>query len=696
LIRIILVIFISLFILSWAYASVDDLTRAACDPPDRLIYPQQIKIGPDGNYYILDTVSNSSHIKIYTQDGEFISGLVPAGTGRNAAKFDLGLTLVSGKQIFDIDKNGILHLVDSEDGLSVIKSFDQKGTMITAVYMGYQNEDSAYGSLALDGENVYTEYDNQILFGKLPLNKNLVRFAGDKSDPIDNWTASAGNLVILKDLNLTVYNDSAIPVRKIDLKPALGNPLDVDIFNLAVNSSGEIAITGAINADGENEKAFLSTIGSNGILRKTKFLPKYIYSMDYGYDNQLYCMTIEDKSITLSKYAFDLTRLQAISIPTGSPALIHPRRITASSGSGLWVDDQYDAENYRNPFDVSGNMSLYLKNYNNGWKDILIKNLESDRYASLFLGAIGDEIIMSGLEMNQEGDVIENALYTLNTNTFDITNHSSPDNVESVVDCSISQNKSEVYSLNIDKGTVSIGSFENGKIMPSGILEYLAVQNEGLPVIMRLDEKRALTQAMVSQEKSLQMIMKIDPMTGKTIDKWNASEYLDLRLMYKSGSTCIVYWFPNALLKVDGDFKILAWIDLMNEVSYDFLDGVFLDSQNYILDGRYNTVYTFPDSSWGIMKSHTESEVIQSINYIRDSLAIFYSRYDTFPETLSELVRSGISGEDDLVRSLDSFLGQSPLFYTGNKFGYKMIIWTKDYNQTLYDVSSDGVEKIPE
>ncbi|MFH1513991.1 MAG: hypothetical protein ABIG42_00880, partial [bacterium] len=426
---------------------------------------------------------------------------------------------------------------------------------------------------------------------------------------------------------------------------------------------------------------------------KLQLLEKYITSLDYDKEGNLYGLIVEMNSADISKFSSDLKIIKSISIDLNEPVLIFPRQVTVLDDNSIILDDQYNSDNLENPFSTEGNMSLVLKRFLDGEKkEVEILNLGENRFGTVFLDSCKDRIILSGMVVDPKGVPIE-------TPAFSIAGFENIPNVNTFAEF----NKIVLAKLPSDELELLTTDPESGKVWKSRFGDSLMVEQdneklthiEGMPTICPINQNTGFIQDMVL-EGELPPVGKYD-LSAKTesVEFWKASQYADLRLEYGcDDSTAVVYWFPQSLVRIDEDFDIVAWIDLMDEAAYDFIDGVYKNNRHYLLEGRYNLVYGFDDSAWNKVETYTLSEVIGAINRIRDYLAIYYSRKNEFPKKLMDIVDANIADEYEFGEIMEFFLSEDVVFYGGTKFQYHVIVWGKNPDQTLFEVTDKEVREL--
>lgn len=677
-------------------ASVDDFTRAVADPVDSLIYPQQIIAGSDGNIYILDTISTSSHIKTYSQTGDFISGIVPAGAGQDAAKFDLGLTLVSGKNIFAECGESEICLMDNEDGWSVLKVFTSNGTLEKTLMLGKLVGEAEYGAVCAEGVDIYFEYDDQIFLTTISNLGGAKRFTGTQGEVIENWDASGGFLAVLVGEDIVVYNSNAIPVETYNIGEILGNPVGFDIFDLAINKKKDIAITGEIVTDENTSKPFVATISAMTKKASVSYPGMFFSSLDFTSSGLLMGIVFSEETLNVVKFSLDLREIPVFSTQIHKPVLSNPRQIAASDENTIWLDDQFNQSDSLNPFEKKGDFSLFLKWFNRGDSGKSeIRKLGNNRFASFFLDYFNDSMILSGIVLDNDGLPVEMPVFSFDTKTR-YTWSEFLFAVESLIinNLHVGSSNGEVLALDPVSGQIFKLDLtkDNAGLMDTS--DGFKPEIEGIPFFCPLGESKLLMQAMTSPELAFPEISLFDTSRKAVNDVWKASEHVDLRLLYScDDSTVVVYWFPKALLRIDEHFNILAYIDLMDESAYDFLDGTSVADKHYLLDGRYNIVYGFDDSAWEVIEKFSYNEVKLSVSFFRDQLAIYFSREKEYPDSLEYLVRSGLTDYTEMTEAFRRFLGDTPISYKGTKYGYVFLVWGKDPDNTIFEVTSKDIRE---
>jgi hypothetical protein len=677
-------------------ASVDDFTRAVSDPVDNLIYPQQIVAGSDGNIYILDTISTSSHIKTYSPSGDFISGIVPAGAGQDSAKFDLGLTLVSGKNIFAECGNSEICLMDNEDGWSVLKVYNFNGSLEKTLILGKPVGDAEYGAVCAEGDDIYFEYDDQIFLAKISNLSDAKRFTGKQGEVIKNWDASGGFVAVLVGEDIVVYNSTAMPVETYNISELLGIPISFDIFDLAINSKKDIAITGEIATDENNSKPFVAEIAPMAKQASVFYPDKYITSLDYSSSGTLMGIVFTGETLEVIKFSLDLREIPVFSARIHKPVLANPRQIAVSDENTIWLDDQYDKSDSLNPFGKDGDFSLFLKWFkgNESGKSE-IRKLGENRFASFFLDNFDGSMILSGMVLDSDGQPIEMPVFSVDTTIRQNFNELKSSEESLIINnLAVGSSQNEVLALDPVSGEIHEMILIRDSLNLSVDSEGFKPKMEGIPFFCPLDDSQLLMQAMTSPESVFPPISLFDISRKAVSDVWKASEHVDMRLLYScDDSTVVVYWFPKALLRIDDHFNILAYIDLMDESAYDFLDGANISDKHFLLDGRYNIVYGFDDSAWQVIEKYSYTDVKLSISFLRDQLAIFFSRENEYPDSLEDLIRYGLTDYTEMTEAFRRFLGDTPISYKGTKYGYVFLVWGKDPDNTIFEVTSKDIRE---
>ncbi|MCD6218476.1 hypothetical protein J7L05_11565 [bacterium] len=693
-----LILTISLLCPVPALADVKGLERAVSDPVDSLIYPQQLVVGNDGTFHILDTVSNSSHIKAYSRTGEFINGLIPAGVGENAARFDLGLTLISGRNIFAVSDDGDLILLDNEDGCSVLKVFDSTGTLSDSKILDYLMDESAYGAVCLDTDKIYVEHEDIIYITSFPFSDKLARFIGKKGDVIDNWDVANNHLIVLANNEIIVFNKNAMPVDSINIAELLDNPAGFDIFDIAVSSNREIALTGEI-IDKENlNSPFLATLTHLGKKKTVVKCEQYITSLDYDRIGNLHGLIADPDTMIVNRYDIGLESASSISVGICRPALSHPRRIAIDYDNSIWLDDQYNPDDIINPFTFDGDMTLVLKRFeNNEMSEIEIEKLNTNRFASVFLDKIDKYIVLSGVKVDLKGRPIGTPVFFNNVKSGKNELLCFHDTSDIIISTLLKDDK-KIFTLDPNDGSLSVKDVQSDNydnLFETKVVLTNDISIEGIPIIFQIDENIAFIQAAGVTEFGFPSIMHLDIESGETSREWKACDYVDLRLLYAcDDSTAVVYWYPHALMRIDKDYNILAWMDMENETAFDLLDGVSKNKNHYLLEGRFNLVYSFDDSAWDILEYCTNNEALAAINEIRSLLSIFYSRKNHFPNKLSDVIGIGLIDDMGMADILKFFMSEDVIYYAGSDFGYKFMVWGKDDDNTLFEVTDKEILEI--
>ena len=687
-------IFFFLLLVNASFASVDDFHRAVSDSPDSLIYPQQLLISPDDRIYILDTVSNSSHVKIYSQKGELLSSPIPAGAGFSPSKFDLGLTLISGKNIISVGNDNSLFLLDSEDGWPIIKSYNEEGKLKSETPVGSPLPESSYGAIAVDGSMIYVEYDDQIFITDTSLKNDFERFIGKSGEPIDNWDIANRNLVILFQGEITVFNESAVPIAAIDIPEILGNPSSLDIFDISLSSDGFIAITGSCILSDEKEMPFLVVLDRFGEVRSIIYPDKYVKSLDWGKSNELYAMVSSGDKVQISRFDLSLKQISSFEIPVRKPALLHPGKISIASDDTIWIDDQYDSSVKNNPYGLNNSVVLSLKSFKDQSNtEIILDNLGSNRIGTVYLGEANGVINLSGIKTDSKGFPIATPVYDVSFSEEEILVDSFEDSKFVLLNSRPDSN--EYIFMEPDSGDLFFGGYFLGNFTIARKLIGWDEIDEGIPAIFPIGSNKAILQIQTFSDNSYNPICSLDLINLKPAGIWKPSEYIDLQVLYScNDGTAVLYWFPQGLIRVDSDFKVLAWINLGDDAAYNFTTGCFRDGKHYILDARYNLVYSFDDSAWERIDRITIDDVRTGTDKIRNLIGDFYAYYRKYPESLNELVRSGITDEKNLAELFKPFMGEAPVLFLTQKYDYTLILWGKDDDNTIIKANSRGIEQL--
>jgi hypothetical protein len=676
------------------YASVNDFRRAVADPNENLIYPQQLLVGTDNALLILDTISNSSHVKIYSQDGEFISGIIPAGAGEDAAKFDLGLTLLSGKNIIATGENGNLFLLDSEDGWQIIKSFNSEGKLQYARTIGSPLPESSYGGIAIDGSEIFVEYDDQILTNDISLKNDFVRFIGKHGEAIDNWDVANGRVATLVEGEITIFNESAIPTCATEISEILGDDLSHDVFDISLSEKGFLAITGAFSIDEGEEKAFLVLIDQIGEVRSLIYPDRFISSLDWSKSNEIFALVVEKNNAEIVRFDSSLVELSGCKVPLNEPALMHPGKITVASDGAIWIDDQSDKSNLQDPYFLGDSTVLALKRFMDGQiSDVSIDKLDENRFGALYLRENGGIVTLSGIKTDSGGIPISTPAYDVTLNENEITVDAHGD-AKYVLLASLLNSQNRLL-LEPDEGCIYSGTYDGGMFESERKMIERDKIEEGIPAIFPLDPENAVIQFKSNVENQPMSIYPFSLASASFGDRWKSGDFIDLQVLYSADDgTVILYWFPQGLVRVDADFKTLAWLGLGDDAAYNFIDGFYRDGKNYLLDARYNLVYSFDDSAWEQIGDVTLDEVRQSLEKIRALIGAFYAREKRYPVSLNELVDAGIIDEKSLMELFLPFMGEAPVYYLTQKFDYSLVIWGKDDDNTLLKADSRGIEAL--
>lgn len=680
-------------------ADVNGLERAVSDPAESLIYPQQLVVADNGSFHILDTVSNSSHIKAYSRTGEFINGIIPAGVGENAARFDLGLTLISGRNIFAVSNDGDLILLDNEDGCSVLKVFDATGALTDSKVLDYLMDESAYGAVCLDTDKIYVEHEDIIYTTSFPLSDKLARFIGKKGDVIDNWDVANNHLIVLADNEIVVFNKNAMPVDSINIAELLDNPAAFDIFDIAVSSNREIALTGEI-IDKENlNSPFLATITHLGKKKTVVKCEKYITSLDYDRIGNLHGLIANPDTMIVNRYDIGLESASSISVGICRPALSHPRRIAINDDNSIWLDDQYNPDDIINPFTFDGDMTLVLKRFEkNEMSEIEIEKLNTNRFASVFLDKIDKYIVLSGVKVDLDGRPIGTPVFFINFKGGKNELLCFHDTSDILISTLQKDDNPSVFTLDPNDGSLFVKEVRSDNyddLFETKVVLTNEISLDGIPVIFQIDANIAFMQAAGAAEYGFPTIMHLDIKSGEMSHEWKACDYMDLRLLYAcDDSTAVVYWYPHALMRIDKDYNILAWLDIENETAFDFLDGANKNKNHYLLEGRFNLVYSFDDSAWDSLEYCTNNEALAAVNEIRSLLSMFYARKNHFPKKLSDVIGLGLIDDLGMADILEFFMSEDVIYYFGSDFGYQFMVWGKDDDNTLFEVTDKEILEI--
>ena len=674
-------------------ADTSGFDRVVADPADSLIYPQQIAVEPDSKFIILDTISNSAHVKIYSESGEFMSGLVPAGAGDDSAKFDLGQTMWSGKNMLAIDENGILYIFDNEDGWPIVKSISQSGTFQNGVTIGVPVPDDAYGSIAVDDGRIYVEYNDEILVRELPLKSGFERFTGKPGETIDNWDVCGGLFIALSGEEITILNRDAIPVGNISLTELLSEFTAFDIYDISISLDGYIALAGLALEKSGAEKPFLALTNRFGKTRKIIRTEMYVTSIDWSKSGSLYALFVGDKDAEAVIYDKSLSPMRKMKMAINQPTLSHPSRIAISNDGAVWVDDQSDPSSIENPYKLLDSTCLYLKRFQgSSYSEFKIDELGKNRFASFFLGYNGENVTLSGIKTDSNGLPISTPSYdvSLNQGNFEIYPHEDT----AYLTLAYLNESGEGIFLDPNEGLLMSGTYEMVRDKDPKCIIFKGISEEGIPSIFPLDNRMAVGEIQESPEEGVSTIRNIDLKSGKSVDTWKSCEYADLKVLYSCGDgTAVVYWFSRGLLRIDENFKIVEWIGVGDETVYNFTHGGFRNGKHYLLDSRYNLVYAFDDSSWEKIKRVMIGEVRQAASDLRSWIAVFYSLKRVFPEKLHDVVDAGLTDEKSMAETLKYFISESPIYYSSGKYDYSLILWGKDEDNTIFTVNASGMEK---
>lgn len=690
----ILLILIFLFPAITANAEVDDFKQVVSDPSDKLIYPQQIVLNSQNEIVILDTISNSSHLKQYSRDGKLKSGVIASGAGSNTLKFDLGLTIVTGKNVMAIDStDDSFYVLDNEDGWHVVKHFDKSGTLRNAVTIGPPSTDGGYGSIAIDNGVIFVEYNDEILFQNLPLKDDFRHFVGKRGEPVENWDVNGKRLATILENQITVFNENAIPTEAVDLNELMPDYDAILITDLSLSHDGEIALGGIADSKDSNEmKPFLALLDRFGKLKKKVEIASRVKSLDWSKLGSLYALCNDLNESHVIVFDRELKLLSDFAIPLARPSLTHPGKMAVDSNGAIWIDEQTDLSETQNPYSLDKLTSLYLKKFDNdSISEITIMNLNTDRFAPLFLKEIKGSIILSGIIADSNGMPTSTPIFDCKTSNegYEVSSYWEA----KYIFLSSHDDDSRCMFLEPNEGKILTGEFQKGEFkIDEKWIEGDEINN-GLPSISILDNTKAFIQLQLFEANSAMPIHTLDLESCKIGDSWMASEYIDLQLLYScDDGTAVAYWFPQGLVRINSDFKIVAWIGLGDDAANNLVCGCYRDGKNYVLDARYNLVYAFDDSAWERIKGISIDDVRQAAHKLRSMIGAYYGSNDEYPEKLNDIIEFGITDKKGMEDAFQSFMGEAPVIYARDKFDYALILWGKDDDNTLFKASSTGLD----